>query len=133
VHDSKFLQRKSLGWLQCSRLVADGELITSQARSSLLRCVLPFFSQPKLLTIASERNSTRTHEYGIAAFSRIAMVEELQAGTLVVIPFEAWKVRRSTCIIRIRDAVLTPQAHQFLLVLRAHCSGVFPRSGSPAQ
>jgi DNA-binding transcriptional LysR family regulator len=71
--------------------------------------------------------------YGIAAFSRIAMAEELQAGTLVVIPFAAWKVRRSTCIIRIRDAVLTPQAQQFLLMLRAHCNGAFPQSGLPAR
>jgi LysR family transcriptional regulator, transcriptional activator of the cysJI operon len=57
--------------------------------------------------------------YGIAAFSRIAMEEELKAGTLVVIPFAAWKVRRKISIIRIRDAGLTPAAQRFLRMLRA--------------
>jgi DNA-binding transcriptional LysR family regulator len=58
--------------------------------------------------------------YGIAAISRIAMAEELEAGTLVIIPFVPWKMRRTVSIIRIRDAALTPPAHQFLLMLRAH-------------
>jgi DNA-binding transcriptional LysR family regulator len=59
--------------------------------------------------------------HGIAAMSRIAMAEELEAGTLVIIPFIPWKVRRNVCIIRIRDAALTSTAHQFLLMLRARC------------
>ena len=59
--------------------------------------------------------------HGIAALSRIAMAEELEAGTLVIIPFIPWKVRRTVSIIRIRDAALTPAAHQFLLMLRARC------------
>jgi hypothetical protein len=49
------------------------------------------------------------------------MAEELEAGTLVIIPFIPWKVRRTMSIIRIRDAALTPTAHQFLLMLRAWC------------
>ncbi len=57
--------------------------------------------------------------YGIAAFSRFVVAEELTAGTLVVIPFMPWKVRRTMSVLRIRDAALTPAAHQFLLMLRA--------------
>ena len=59
--------------------------------------------------------------HGIAALGRLAAAEELDAGTLVVIPFVPWKVRRAISIIRIRDAELTPLAHQFLLMLRVRC------------
>jgi DNA-binding transcriptional LysR family regulator len=57
--------------------------------------------------------------YGVAAFSRLAVAQELETGTLVVTPLVPWKVRRTISIIRIRDAALTPQANQFLLMLRA--------------
>ncbi len=57
--------------------------------------------------------------HGIAACSRLAITEELEARTLVVIPFVPWKVRRTFSVVRIRDAALTPAAHQFLLMLRA--------------
>jgi LysR substrate binding domain len=57
--------------------------------------------------------------HGITAFSRLALSEELAAGTLVVIPFVPWKVRRTFSIVRIRDAALTPLAQQFLTILRA--------------
>jgi DNA-binding transcriptional LysR family regulator len=57
--------------------------------------------------------------YGIAAFSKLALAEELKAGTLVVIPFLPWKVRRRFSIIRIRDAALTPVAQKFISALRA--------------
>jgi DNA-binding transcriptional LysR family regulator len=60
--------------------------------------------------------------HGIAAFSRLALAEELAAGTLVTIPFVPWKVRRTFSIVRIRDAALTPPAEQFLKALRASCS-----------
>jgi DNA-binding transcriptional LysR family regulator len=63
--------------------------------------------------------------YGIAAFSRLALTEELEAGTLVIIPFVPWKVRRTFSIVRIRDAALTPAAQQFLLMLRARWGHVF--------
>jgi len=63
--------------------------------------------------------------HGIAAFSRIALTEELEAGTLVVIPFVPWKVRRTFSIIRIRDADLTPPANQFLLMLRARWGHIY--------
>src|SRR5258708_23458513 len=52
--------------------------------------------------------------HGIAAFSRIALTAELQASTVVVIPFVPWKGRRTFSIIRIRDADLTPPPNQFL-------------------
>lgn len=57
--------------------------------------------------------------YGVAAFSRLVVAEELEMGTLVVIPFVPWKIRRTMSIIRIRDATPTPAAQQFLLMLRA--------------
>jgi LysR family transcriptional regulator, transcriptional activator of the cysJI operon len=58
---------------------------------------------------------------GIAAFSRLVVAEELEAGTLAVIPFVPWTVRRMISIIRIRDASLTPAAQQFVDMLHAHC------------
>jgi LysR family transcriptional regulator, transcriptional activator of the cysJI operon len=57
--------------------------------------------------------------HGIAAFSRLALSEELATGTLVLIPFAPWKVRRMFSIVRIRDAALTPPAHDFIQMLRA--------------
>jgi DNA-binding transcriptional LysR family regulator len=59
--------------------------------------------------------------HDIAAISRLATAEELEAGTLVLIQFAPWKVRRMISTIRIRDAALTPLAQQFLLMLRACC------------
>ena len=56
---------------------------------------------------------------GIAACSRFCVAEELEARTLVVIPFIPWKVRRTFSIVRIRDATLTPHAHQFRTMLQA--------------
>ena len=55
---------------------------------------------------------------GIAAFSRLAIAEELEAGTLVVVPFAPWKIKRMFSIVRIRDAALTPPAAHFLAMLR---------------
>jgi DNA-binding transcriptional LysR family regulator len=57
--------------------------------------------------------------YGIAAFSRLALTEELANGTLVIIPFMPWKVRRGFSIVRIRDAALTWPAQELLKALRA--------------
>jgi DNA-binding transcriptional LysR family regulator len=71
--------------------------------------------------------------HGIAALSRLALTEELEAGTLVVIPFVPWKVRRTFSIIRIRDADLSPPANQLLLMLRARWGHIYSwpdRSGS---
>ena len=64
--------------------------------------------------------------HGVAAFSKLAVSEELKAGTLVVIPFRRWKVRRRFSIVRIRDASLTPAAETFLAALRAR----WPRGSS---
>ena len=68
---------------------------------------------------------------GIAAFSRLAVIEELAAGTLVVVAILPWRVRRAFSIIRIRDAELSAPAHQFLTMLRAHCSQQFSWSSPP--
>src|SRR5438270_5972810 len=63
--------------------------------------------------------------HGIAAFSRLAVTEELATGTLVIIPFVPWTVRRTFSIIRIRDAALTPAAQQFVSMLRERWGHVF--------
>ena len=76
-------------------------------------------------------------DQGVAAFSRLVVAEELEAGTLVVIPFVPWKVRRMISVIRIRDADLTPAAQRFLDMLHAHCrnrgSRIKPRSRKMAR
>jgi LysR family transcriptional regulator, transcriptional activator of the cysJI operon len=59
--------------------------------------------------------------YGIAAFSRHAVQEELASGVLVEIPFGSWRVRRMFSLVRIRDAALTPIARAFVEALRIHC------------
>jgi LysR family transcriptional regulator, transcriptional activator of the cysJI operon len=74
---------------------------------------------------------------GVAAFSRLVVAEELQAGTPGVIPFVPWKVRRMMSVIRIRDAALTHAAQSFLDMLHAHCrnrgSSPKPRSAKIAR
>jgi DNA-binding transcriptional LysR family regulator len=57
--------------------------------------------------------------YGIAAFSKLALTEELANQTLVIIPFLPWRVRRAFSIVRIRDAALTWPAQELLTTLRA--------------
>ncbi len=67
--------------------------------------------------------------HGIAAFSRLAVSEEIASGGLVVIPFGRWKVRRMFSIVRIRDAALSVPAQQFIRALRAQC----PRFSAPSD
>jgi DNA-binding transcriptional LysR family regulator len=57
--------------------------------------------------------------HGIAAMNRAAVAAELAAGTLALIRFAPWKVRRTYSIVRIRDAELSRPAQQFLALLRA--------------
>jgi DNA-binding transcriptional LysR family regulator len=59
--------------------------------------------------------------YGIAAFSRHAVQEELASGALAEIPFGSWRVRRMFSMVRIRDAALTPVTEAFAHALRIHC------------
>jgi DNA-binding transcriptional LysR family regulator len=66
--------------------------------------------------------------HGIAAFSRLAVGEELASGTLVIIPFGQWKVRRIFSIVRIRDAALTAPAQHLVNTLRSHCRRTGPGS-----
>jgi DNA-binding transcriptional LysR family regulator len=65
--------------------------------------------------------------HGIAAFSRLALAEELEKRELVILPLLPWRVCRTFSIVRIRDAALTPSAQQFLVMLRAHCRQYFPK------
>ena len=70
---------------------------------------------------------------GIAACSRLAVVEELEARTLVVIPFVPWKVRRTFSIVRIRDAELTRAGQQFLLMLRERWGHTYSWANAPVE
>lgn len=60
--------------------------------------------------------------FGIAAVSRLAVEEELAAGSLTALPVLPPKTRRLFSIIRIREATLTPTAERFLALLRDHCA-----------
>jgi DNA-binding transcriptional LysR family regulator len=55
---------------------------------------------------------------GVAAFSRLALQHELEEGSLVIIPFVPWRVRRIFSIVRIRDAAPSPTVKSFLDYLR---------------
>jgi DNA-binding transcriptional LysR family regulator len=57
--------------------------------------------------------------HGIAAMNRSAVTGELAFGTLAIVRFAPWKVRRTYSIVRIRDAELTRPAQQFIALLRA--------------
>lgn len=110
---------ESLTWISreegsATRVVADSALM-ELGIVPRRRLALPAWESIKL---AVRRG------YGVAAFSRIVVAEELETGTLVVIPFVPWKVRRMISIIRIRDARLTPVAQQFLLMLRARLGNI---------
>ncbi len=59
---------------------------------------------------------------GIAALSRLAITDELAAGSLVILPVAAAKLRRRFSVIRVRDATLTPAAQQFIVMLHATCA-----------
>jgi LysR family transcriptional regulator, transcriptional activator of the cysJI operon len=59
---------------------------------------------------------------GIAAISRLAVTEELEIGSLAILPILASKARRNFSIIRTRDAALTPAAEHFLDLLRERCA-----------
>lgn len=116
---------ESLTWItreegSATSMLADKALadLGIQPRS---RLVLPAWESIKLAV-------RRGH--GIAAFSRLALTEELDAGTLAIIPFVPWKVRRTFSIVRIRDATLTPAAQEFVSMLRARWGRRFRTSRS---
>jgi DNA-binding transcriptional LysR family regulator len=107
---------EALTWISreqgsATRVIAD----TAMAELGIVpahRLALPAWESIKLAV---------RRDQGVAAFSRLVVAEELDAGTLVVIPFMPWKVRRLISVIRIRDADLTPAAQRFLDMLHAHC------------
>jgi DNA-binding transcriptional LysR family regulator len=64
--------------------------------------------------------------HGVAAFSRLALQHELEQGSLAIIPFVPWRVRRIFSIVRIRDAAPSPTAQRFLQFLRASVKHIAP-------
>jgi DNA-binding transcriptional LysR family regulator len=57
--------------------------------------------------------------YGVAGCSRFAIEGELRAGSLALVRFRGWNVRRTISIIRLRDAALTPAARELVTMLHA--------------
>src|SRR5579871_2619411 len=115
---------EALTWISreegsATRLIAD-EAIAELGIAPRRRLALPAWEAIK---IAVRRG------HGIAAFSRLALAEELAAGTLVIIPFVPWTVRRIFSLVRIRDAALTPPARRLVEMLHALRSGA---EASPA-
>lgn len=120
-------QLETMTWISreegsATRVIAD-EALAEIGIVPKRRLALPAWEAIKLAVRAG---------HGIAAFSRLALTEELATGTLVIIPFVPWKVRRIFSIVRIRDAALAPPAHEFLKMLRAR-TGKFLPPRSPAR
>jgi LysR family transcriptional regulator, transcriptional activator of the cysJI operon len=110
---------EALTWISreegsATRLIAD-EALADLGIVPQRRLALPAWEAIK---IAVRRG------HGIAAFSRLAVTEELAAGSLIVIPFVPWRVRRIFSIVRIRDAAPTAAAELFLQMLRARCGAL---------
>lgn len=111
---------ESLIWISreegsATRVIADGAMMDLGIVPKR-RLALPSWEAIKLAV-------RRGH--GIAACSRLSVVEELETGSLIVMPFVPWKVRRTFSIVRIRDAALSPAAQQFLLMLRQRWGHIY--------
>ncbi|HZP77397.1 MAG TPA: LysR family transcriptional regulator [Pseudolabrys sp.] len=130
-HAGKRLTRddlEALTWISreegsATRVIAD-EAMADVGIQPRLRLALPSWESIKLAVRRGQ---------GIAACSRFSVIEELEAGTLVMIPFLPWKVRRNFSIVRIRDAALTPPAEQFVSMLRERWSGTYSWPGASAK
>ena len=71
---------------------------------------------------------------GIAAISRFALEQELQAGTLAVLDVARWRLPRTVAVVTARDVPLTPPAERFLETLRdAFHPGRQPTPREPAE
>jgi len=57
--------------------------------------------------------------HGVAGCSEFTVAAELRAGSLGVVRLRGWRVRRTISIVRHREAVLTPSAHEFVTMLHA--------------
>lgn len=119
---------ESLTWISredgsATRVIAD-EALADLGIIPKVRLALPSWEAIKLAV---------RHGHGIAAFSRVAVTEEVEARTLIVIPFVPWKVRRTFSIVRIRDAALTPLANEFLLMLRERWGHTYSWSSSQVK
>lgn len=119
---------ETLTWISreegsATRVIAD-EALADLGIMPKVRLALPSWEAIKLAV---------RHGHGIAAFSRVAVTEEVEARTLIVIPFVPWKVRRTFSIVRIRDAALTPLAQEFLLMLRERWGHTYSWSSSQVK
>jgi DNA-binding transcriptional LysR family regulator len=56
--------------------------------------------------------------YGVAAISRYVVAAELQRGSLTLIPVRGWNVRSVISVLRVREALLTPSADEFQVLVR---------------
>ena len=117
---------EALTWISreagsATRVIAD-QAMADVGIEPRLRLSLPSWESIKLAVRRGQ---------GIAACSRFSVMEELQAGTLVMIPFLPWKVRRNFSIVHIRDAAPTPAAAQFLSMLRERWGATYSTPASP--
>jgi LysR family transcriptional regulator, transcriptional activator of the cysJI operon len=60
---------------------------------------------------------------GIAAISRVALDQELAAGTLALLDVPRWRLSRTLAVLTARNVPLTPPAERFLQLLREHAAG----------
>jgi LysR family transcriptional regulator, transcriptional activator of the cysJI operon len=56
--------------------------------------------------------------YGVAAISRYVVAAELRRGSLTLIPVRGWNVRSVISVLRVREALLTPSADEFQVLVR---------------
>ena len=59
-----------------------------------------------------------TRSYGIAALSHFVVAAELRVGSLTVVAVSGWDVSSMISVLRVRDALLTPVADQFQVLVR---------------
>jgi DNA-binding transcriptional LysR family regulator len=59
-----------------------------------------------------------TRSYGIAALSHFVVAAELRVGSLTVVAVNGWDVSSMISVLRVRDALLTPVADQFQVLVR---------------
>lgn len=67
--------------------------------------------------------------HGVAGCSRFSVEGELRAGSLALVRFRGWNVRRTISIIRHRDAALTPSAREFVAMLHTRWGHSSARQG----
>jgi DNA-binding transcriptional LysR family regulator len=56
--------------------------------------------------------------YGVAAIGRYVVATELRAGLLTAVQVRGWDVRAAVSSLRVREALLSPSAEQFQVLVR---------------